>query len=123
MNAVNTLLARPVTDRNALTYDNAASTYGKIVLSHYSDRSDFNSLYAKYLDMLPLQNDIDESCNVTMSLLKSLHEGNPLLFNDGLLPSLKNAIQRINKFRLEGDILEDEGVALMMLVCNKLNIQ
>lgn len=123
MNAVNHLLSRQLNDINSLTYDNAISSFGKVVLKQMVNSPDFATLVVKYLSLLPLKNDLEESEKVTFTLLRDLEKGNPLLTQEGVLPAAKEAIKRINTFRVEeGEILEDEGVALMMLVTNKYQI-
>lgn len=123
MNSINHLLSRPVTDSNELTYDNAVASFGKIILKHLQNSPDANALILQYLSLLPLKHDLEESEKVTVALLRLLDQGHPLLTSDNVLPAVKEAIRRINAFRNEeGEILENEGVALMVIVSNKYQI-
>jgi hypothetical protein len=123
LNAINTLLTRPVKENQCITYDNACSSYGKVILTHFKNASDIDNLVVNYLKMLPLKNCLIESEATTMSLLRMLESGNQILLKETVFPEVKNTIQRINDFRIsEGEILEDEGVALMMILKNKLQI-
>jgi len=124
MNSMNHLLSRPVTDLNGLTYDNAVASYGKIILKHFVNSSaDATTLILQYLSLLPLKNDLEESEKVTVALLRLMEQGHPLLTTENVLPRVKEAIKRINAFRTEeGEILENEGVALMCIVSNKYQI-
>ncbi len=123
MNSINHLLARPVTEVNGLTYDNAVASFGKIVLKHLSNTSEANNLITQYLNLFPLKYDLEESEKVTVNLLRLLDQGHPLLTNEAILPVAKEAIKRINAFRTdEGEILESEGVALLVIVTNKYQI-
>jgi len=123
LNAINTLLLRPINDNNSITYDNACSSYGKVILTHFTNNTDIDNLTINYLKMLPLKNCLIESEKTAMNLMRMLEAGNPILLRDNVLPEVKEAIKRINEFRVaEGEILKDEGVALMMLIKNKLQI-
>lgn len=123
MNSINHLLSRPVTESNGLTYDNAVASFGKLVLKHFINSAESNNLLLQYLDLLPLKNDLEESEKVTVTLLRLLEQAHPLLTSESVLPAAKEAVTRINAFRIEeGEILENEGVALLVIVANKYQI-
>lgn len=123
LNAINNLILRPVNDNNMITYDNACTSFGKVILTHFTNSPDIDTLSVNYLKMLPLKNCLVESEKTAMNLMRMLEAGNPVLFRDNVLPEVKEAIKRINDFRVaEGEILKDEGVALMMMVKNRLQI-
>ena len=112
-----------MSDLNGLTYDNAVASFGKIILKHFVNSPDAITLVLQYLSLLPLKHDLEESEKVTVNLLKLLEQGHPLLTSESVLPAAKEAIKRINAFRAEeGEILENEGVALMVIVGNKYQI-
>lgn len=123
LQAINNLLLRPVNDANGLTYDNACVSYGKVILTHFTNQPDIDNLAVNYLKMLPLKNCLLESERTVMSLMRMLENGNPVLLKDTVLPEVKEALKRIEAFRIsEGEILKSEGVALMMMIKNKLQI-
>ncbi len=123
MNSINHLLNRSVNDSNGLTYDNAVASFGKIVLKHAVNFPDAVNLTLQYLGLLPLKHDLEESNKVTVALLKLLEQGHTLSSNESVLPAAKEAIKRINALRAEeGEILENEGVALMVIIANKYQI-
>jgi len=123
MNSINHLLSRPVSEANGLTYDNAVASFGKVILKHLINTPEATNLINQYLNLLPLKYDLEESEKVTVNLLRLLEQGHPLLTNDSVLPNAKEAIKRINSFRTEeGEILESEGVALLVVVSNKYQI-
>jgi hypothetical protein len=123
LNSINTLISRPMNDNNSTTYDNACASYGRVIMTHFTKTAEIDSLAVNYLKMLPLKNCLVESEKTAMNLLKSLEAGNTILTNQNVFPEVKEAIKRINEFRVsEGEILKHEGIALMMLVQNKYQI-
>jgi len=123
LTSINHLLSRPVNDSNGLTYDNAVASFGKVILNHMLNSPDVNSLVTQYLNLLPLKHDMEESEKVTLNLLNLLNQGHSVLTQDSMLSIVKETIKRINSFRTEeGEFLEHEGVALMLIVSNKFQI-
>jgi hypothetical protein len=105
---------RPVTDDNGYTFDNAVGALGKVI--YFQSESEKGIILANhFLSLLPVKNDLEESGAIIKLLLNETLNKNPILVNDTVLPQVINAVKRTNEFRKEEEILDNEGLALLVM--------
>jgi hypothetical protein len=123
LSTINNVLARDVTDENECTFDNAVGALGKAIYFQTEVGECGYQLASKFLNLLPVKNDLEESENIVKLLLQELLNSNPILCEPTVLKNAKEAIKRINEFRTkEEEILDGEGLAMMVNVVQHFGI-
>lgn len=118
-----TLLDSGASDENGCAFDNALGALQKIVYFQSDNDDKGLQLTSRYLSLLPPKYDLEEGEIINKTFLRSLVENHPLMNNPQILNHAKEAIKRINEFRKnEEEILDHEGLALMIEVVHSLGI-
>jgi hypothetical protein len=123
LNTINKILVRNVNDENGFTFDNAVSALGKVI--YYQTKVDEKGcqLASQFLSLLPVKFDLEESESIVKLLLQELMNNNPILLEQNVLKEVKEAIKRINEYRTkEEEILDDEGLTLLVTVAQTLGL-
>jgi len=103
--------------------DNAISSFGKYCLFQCEPNEEGFKLTEEFLSLLPLNNDLEEGCEITKKLLEEIYSDNKIIMNDRIKPHLTQAFIRIQKMRLEDEeFLDVEGLGLLIMALPKLNI-
>lgn len=104
--------------------DNAISALGKYCLFQCEANEYGLNLLREFIDLLPLNNDLEEGCEIVKILLKEIIKENPILTNNLIKQSITDCFNRIQKMRLEDEeFLDSEGLGLLIIALPKLNIK
>ena len=77
----------------------------------------------EFLDFIPLNNDLEEGCEIVKVILKEVINENQMLMNQTIFPILQKTVQKIQKLRLEEEeFLDTEGLAFLVIAYPKLNL-
>jgi len=102
--------------------DNAISSFGKYCLFQCTCNEEGYKLTEEFLSLLPLNNDLEEGCEIIKILLEEVIGDNPMLINERIKPHLNQVFIRVQKMRLEDeDFLDTEGLGLLVMAFPTLN--
>ena len=112
INYIANVIQREVNDSNKSTYDNALGAMGKYLYYQCDNDDNTNNLIKKFINNLPLKNDLEESKAVCNELFKNIKNNNPVLMRDDNVNDLKDALVRIKDLNNENHFLEEVEIIL-----------
>ncbi len=110
-------------EEKCMCTDIAISALGKYCLFQCQPDENGLKLTEEFLNLLPLNNALEEGCEIVKVLLKEIYSENIMILNDKIKPFLTDTFNRVQKMRLEDEeFLDSEGLGLLILALPKLNI-
>ena len=85
---------------------------GKYLYYQCDNDDNTNNLIKKFINNLPLKNDLEESKAVCNELFKNIKNNNPVLMRDDNVNDLKDALVRIKDLNNENHFLEEVEIIL-----------
>lgn len=116
------IITRKVTSENGEAFDNGIATLGKVLYFKTQNTDEGHQLAKKYLEMLPLKHDLDESRDSIKLLCNQFLSQNPLINNGQHTETIKNIFTKVEKLsEKEESVLDNEAKELISKVRQVLN--